>query len=61
MTALPSDRVRRNRAQVHQLITILKREAGVISQEIGYTDASDARPAAAPEGKKQWQRLPSAS
>lgn len=61
MTAMQSERARRNRSQVHSLIAILKREAAVISQEIGYVDPREPRPETGPEGRKQWQRLNSAS
>ncbi len=36
MTALPSERLKRNRLLSHQIVEILKREGFVISREIGY-------------------------
>jgi IclR family KDG regulon transcriptional repressor len=36
MTALPSERVEKNKNLVNDLLTILTREAGTISREIGY-------------------------
>lgn len=39
MTAMHSDRVRRNKHQVTQAIGILKREAEVISRDIGFMEA----------------------
>lgn len=38
MAALHSERVRRNRSLVSNCVDILRREAGIISQELGYVD-----------------------
>ncbi len=41
MTALHSDRARRNKALVANSIEILRKEAGIISQALGYVDPHD--------------------
>jgi len=50
MTAMHSDRARRNRQQVHQLVDILRKEAVVISREIGFLESNSAAVLAAAEG-----------
>jgi IclR family transcriptional regulator, KDG regulon repressor len=42
MTAMHSDRARRNKQQVSQLVSILKRESEVISRDIGFMDVEAA-------------------
>ncbi len=38
MTALPTERAEKNKALVNDIIAILKREAGIVSREIGFQD-----------------------
>jgi hypothetical protein len=42
MTAMHSDRARRNKQQVSQLVSILKRESEVISRDIGFMNGEAA-------------------
>jgi DNA-binding IclR family transcriptional regulator len=50
MTAMHSDRARRNKGQVHQLVAILKKEAEVISRAIGFLEDNPAAALAAGGG-----------
>jgi DNA-binding IclR family transcriptional regulator len=50
MTAMQSERARRNKQQVNQIVAILKKESAVISREIGYAGLPESVPLARPEG-----------